>query len=205
MIDWVSIVRHSRRRFSNYVGTRAPIRMKKRRRTPPSVPATANSPQEDRLQYTCCCTHVSWSFALFYFSNFIQCCACIWLEYKMMMPSSEMSISNENANKKTFPIYLILAKNILNMNFDWEIIFSVTQFSIHIRIWLKMEEKIVFHSMNILYNIKKKSINLCSQNQRFKIENEKPMQKSESAANNITSAPKKGESPLKPLVSFLSY
>lgn len=59
MIDWVSIVRHSRRRFSNYVGTRAPIRMKKRRRTPPSVPATANSPQEDRLQYTCCCTHVS--------------------------------------------------------------------------------------------------------------------------------------------------
>lgn len=68
-----------------------------------------------------------------------------------------------------------------------------------------MEEKIVFHSMNILYNIKKKSINLCSQNQRFKIENEKPMQKSESAANNITSAPKKGESPLKPLVSFLSY
>lgn len=57
MIDWVSIVRHSRRRFSNYVGTRAPIRMKKRRRTPPS--AAAGSPHEDRFQYSCCCTHVS--------------------------------------------------------------------------------------------------------------------------------------------------
>lgn len=70
MIDWVSIVRHSRRRFSNYVGTRAPIRMKKRRRTPNPVPvsappapalSTAHSPQDDRHQYTCCCTHVSYS------------------------------------------------------------------------------------------------------------------------------------------------
>lgn len=66
MIDWVSIVRHSRRRFSNYVGTRAPIRMKKRRRTPnpipiaaPTVTSAAHSPQDDRHQYTCCCTHVS--------------------------------------------------------------------------------------------------------------------------------------------------
>lgn len=68
MIDWVSIVRHSRRRFSNYVGTRAPIRMKKRRRAPNSVPVSApppptissstHSPQDDH-QYTCCCTHVS--------------------------------------------------------------------------------------------------------------------------------------------------
>lgn len=63
MIDWVSIVRHSRRRFSNYVGTRAPIRMKKRRRTPPSAAATGTgpnvSPHDDRYQYSCCCTHVS--------------------------------------------------------------------------------------------------------------------------------------------------
>lgn len=64
MIDWVSIVRHSRRRFSNYVGARAPIRIKKRRRTPNSTPippssSNAHSLQEDRLQYNCCCTHVS--------------------------------------------------------------------------------------------------------------------------------------------------
>lgn len=61
MIDWVSIVRHSRRRFSNYVGARAPIRIKKRRRTPNSssiVPST-NSHHDDRPQYNCCCTHVS--------------------------------------------------------------------------------------------------------------------------------------------------
>lgn len=57
MIDWVSIVRHSRRRFSNYVGTRAPIRMKKRRRTPTSV--SPISSHEDHFQYSCCCTHVS--------------------------------------------------------------------------------------------------------------------------------------------------
>lgn len=54
MIDWVSIVRHSRRRFSNYVGARAPIRMKKRRQTP-----TAHTDDHNR-QYSCCCTsHVS--------------------------------------------------------------------------------------------------------------------------------------------------
>lgn len=52
MIDWVSIVRHSRRRFSNYVGARAPLRIKKRRRTPTA------SPTNDRAQYSCCCTHV---------------------------------------------------------------------------------------------------------------------------------------------------
>ncbi|XP_059616770.1 disks large 1 tumor suppressor protein isoform X11 [Phlebotomus argentipes] len=51
MIDWVSIVRHSRRRFSNYVGARAPLRIKKRRRTPTA------SPTNDRAQYSCCCTH----------------------------------------------------------------------------------------------------------------------------------------------------
>ncbi|XP_033241218.1 disks large 1 tumor suppressor protein isoform X31 [Drosophila pseudoobscura] len=32
MIDWVSIVRHSRRRFSNYMGSRSPVRMRRRRR-----------------------------------------------------------------------------------------------------------------------------------------------------------------------------
>lgn len=77
MIDWVSIVRHSRRRFSNYVGTRPAIRMKKRRRTPnpaqiapPSANTAAHSPQDDRHQYTCCCTHVSHLFRFFpYFSN----------------------------------------------------------------------------------------------------------------------------------------
>lgn len=69
MIDWVSIVRHSRRRFSNYVGTRAPIRMKKRRRAPPiqaasattaQVPPVISSPHDDRHHYTCCCSHVSY-------------------------------------------------------------------------------------------------------------------------------------------------
>lgn len=70
MIDWVSIVRHSRRRFSNYVGARAPIRMKKRRQTPnPShvtcMQANLHSPQDDRLHYNCCCTHVSTFIILF--------------------------------------------------------------------------------------------------------------------------------------------
>lgn len=67
MIDWVSIVRHSRRRFSNYVGTRAPIRIKKRRRTPqPS--SQASSPHGDRHQYSCCCAHVSFSTNMLRFS-----------------------------------------------------------------------------------------------------------------------------------------
>lgn len=69
MIDWVSIVRHSRRRFSNYMVARAPVRIKKRRHAPHSAPvaahtpasSTAHSPQDDRRQYTCCCTHVSFS------------------------------------------------------------------------------------------------------------------------------------------------
>lgn len=76
MIDWVSIVRHSRRRFSNYVGTRPMIRMKKPRRTqhpaqitPPCVTTAAHSPQDDRHHYTCCCTHVSHFLRFFpYFS-----------------------------------------------------------------------------------------------------------------------------------------
>lgn len=64
MIDWVSIVRHSRRRFSNYVGARAaPIRIKRRRSpdtpTIPSSSSTAHSLQDDRIQCNCCCTHVS--------------------------------------------------------------------------------------------------------------------------------------------------
>lgn len=60
MIDWVSIVRHSRRRFSSYVGNR-PIRMKKRRRTPPPAPHIASSPTDDghHLHYACCCSNVS--------------------------------------------------------------------------------------------------------------------------------------------------
>lgn len=59
MIDWVSIVRHSRRRFSNYMGGRAPMRMKKRRRTPITY-ATSSSPNNNRSQYSCCCSsHVS--------------------------------------------------------------------------------------------------------------------------------------------------
>ncbi|XP_049312189.1 disks large 1 tumor suppressor protein isoform X21 [Bactrocera dorsalis] len=44
MIDWVSIVRHSRRRFSNYVGARSPVRIRRRRRqlvAPPLAAAPA--------------------------------------------------------------------------------------------------------------------------------------------------------------------
>ncbi|KQS29816.1 disks large 1 tumor suppressor protein isoform X10 [Drosophila erecta] len=45
MIDWVSIVRHSRRRFSNYVGSRSPVRMRRRRRQ-----LTAPPPQQQQQQ-----------------------------------------------------------------------------------------------------------------------------------------------------------
>ncbi|XP_052850656.1 disks large 1 tumor suppressor protein isoform X27 [Drosophila gunungcola] len=45
MIDWVSIVRHSRRRFSNYVGARSPVRMRRRRRQ-----LTAPPPQQQQQQ-----------------------------------------------------------------------------------------------------------------------------------------------------------
>ncbi|XP_022209277.2 disks large 1 tumor suppressor protein isoform X27 [Drosophila obscura] len=38
MIDWVSIVRHSRRRFSNYMGARSPVRMRRRRRQQLTAP-----------------------------------------------------------------------------------------------------------------------------------------------------------------------
>ncbi|XP_017487574.1 PREDICTED: uncharacterized protein LOC108375925, partial [Rhagoletis zephyria] len=41
MIDWVSIVRHSRRRFSNYVGARSPVRIRRRRRQLVAPPAAA--------------------------------------------------------------------------------------------------------------------------------------------------------------------
>ncbi|KRF98853.1 uncharacterized protein Dwil_GK16229, isoform B [Drosophila willistoni] len=54
MIDWVSIVRHSRRRFSNYVGSRSPVRMRRRRRQltapPPATPA-ATSQQQQQQQH----------------------------------------------------------------------------------------------------------------------------------------------------------
>lgn len=67
MIDWVSIVRHSRRRFSNYVGTRVPVRIKKRRRTSPTS-SMASLPHDDQHQYTrCSCTHVSFPIFLFIF------------------------------------------------------------------------------------------------------------------------------------------
>ncbi|XP_032581694.1 disks large 1 tumor suppressor protein isoform X26 [Drosophila sechellia] len=46
MIDWVSIVRHSRRRFSNYVGSRSPVRMRRRRRQ-----LTAPPPQQQQQQH----------------------------------------------------------------------------------------------------------------------------------------------------------
>ncbi|XP_068141332.1 disks large 1 tumor suppressor protein isoform X25 [Drosophila tropicalis] len=53
MIDWVSIVRHSRRRFSNYVGSRSPVRMRRRRRqltAPPPATAAATSQQQQQQQ-----------------------------------------------------------------------------------------------------------------------------------------------------------
>ncbi|XP_026848231.1 disks large 1 tumor suppressor protein isoform X3 [Drosophila persimilis] len=46
MIDWVSIVRHSRRRFSNYMGSRSPVRMRRRRRQQ----LTAGPPQQQQQQ-----------------------------------------------------------------------------------------------------------------------------------------------------------
>lgn len=60
MIDWVSIVRHSRRRFSNYVGSGRPVRTKKKRplsNTPPKqyYQSSPNSPPQG-TNYTCCCS-----------------------------------------------------------------------------------------------------------------------------------------------------
>ncbi|XP_034119378.1 disks large 1 tumor suppressor protein isoform X23 [Drosophila albomicans] len=55
MIDWVSIVRHSRRRFSNYVGSRSPVRMRRRRRqlaAPPAAqPLQQQQPQQQQQQH----------------------------------------------------------------------------------------------------------------------------------------------------------
>lgn len=69
MIDWVSIVRHSRRRFSNYVGSGRPIRMKKKRPLsatpkPPSAHnqyprQSPNSPVATSSYACCCSSHVS--------------------------------------------------------------------------------------------------------------------------------------------------
>ena len=68
MIDWVSIVRHSHRRFSNYVGNR-PVRMKKRRRTPPTYLATTPTDEGHHIHYTCCCTNVSYWRKDFFFKK----------------------------------------------------------------------------------------------------------------------------------------
>lgn len=63
MIDWVSIVRHSRRRFSNYVGSGRPIRTKKSRplsAAPKPIIATGAPQSPPARNYSCCCaSHVS--------------------------------------------------------------------------------------------------------------------------------------------------
>ncbi|XP_017084530.1 disks large 1 tumor suppressor protein isoform X25 [Drosophila eugracilis] len=51
MIDWVSIVRHSRRRFSNYVGSRSPVRMRRRRRQLTAPPPQQQQQQQQQQQY----------------------------------------------------------------------------------------------------------------------------------------------------------
>nr|XP_016939090.1 disks large 1 tumor suppressor protein isoform X26 [Drosophila suzukii] len=48
MIDWVSIVRHSRRRFSNYVGSRSPVRMRRRRRQLTAPPQQQQQQQQQQ-------------------------------------------------------------------------------------------------------------------------------------------------------------
>ncbi|EDW07383.2 uncharacterized protein Dmoj_GI15716, isoform E [Drosophila mojavensis] len=50
MIDWVSIVRHSRRRFSNYVGARSPVRMRRRRRQLTAPPPPSQQQQQQHQQ-----------------------------------------------------------------------------------------------------------------------------------------------------------
>ncbi|XP_030079359.1 disks large 1 tumor suppressor protein isoform X11 [Drosophila hydei] len=50
MIDWVSIVRHSRRRFSNYVGARSPVRMRRRRRQLTAPPPPSQQQQQHQQQ-----------------------------------------------------------------------------------------------------------------------------------------------------------
>ncbi|XP_017045541.1 disks large 1 tumor suppressor protein isoform X20 [Drosophila ficusphila] len=49
MIDWVSIVRHSRRRFSNYVGSRSPVRMRRRRRQLTAPPQQQQQQQQQQI------------------------------------------------------------------------------------------------------------------------------------------------------------
>ncbi|XP_016939090.2 disks large 1 tumor suppressor protein isoform X29 [Drosophila suzukii] len=51
MIDWVSIVRHSRRRFSNYVGSRSPVRMRRRRRQLTAPPPQQQQQQQQQQQH----------------------------------------------------------------------------------------------------------------------------------------------------------
>lgn len=78
MIDWVSIVRHSRRRFSNYVGSRSPVRMRRRRRQLTAPPPQQQQQQQHKSRaqekrekelydgdidggsgsYVCCCSNV---------------------------------------------------------------------------------------------------------------------------------------------------
>lgn len=217
----MSIVRHSRRRFSNYVGTRAPIRMKKRRRTPPSAPSSsagATSPQDDRHQYTCCCTHVSSlnSVALLGFSSIERTkrhrCVCesnvnYWITRMLNMFTGCCRVPKKSISQKQKK----LLSSIVNIWHNDELLFQAnfnilalylpshvspetfdkfpTGFAFPISSWSK---KYVYWI--VLFSF------LFPQ-QRFKIENEKPIQKSESAANNVSAACKKGESPLKPLVS----
>ncbi|XP_017141918.1 disks large 1 tumor suppressor protein isoform X29 [Drosophila miranda] len=50
MIDWVSIVRHSRRRFSNYMGSRSPVRMRRRRRQQLTAGPQQQQQQQPMLQ-----------------------------------------------------------------------------------------------------------------------------------------------------------
>ncbi|XP_034135528.1 disks large 1 tumor suppressor protein isoform X21 [Drosophila guanche] len=50
MIDWVSIVRHSRRRFSNYMGSRSPVRMRRRRRQQLMAPQQQQQQQHQQQQ-----------------------------------------------------------------------------------------------------------------------------------------------------------
>ena len=67
MIDWVSIVRHSRRRFSDYIFT-VPTKIRKRRRVKRHTNSTLSSPNDrdtisrsknDRSICECYWTHVS--------------------------------------------------------------------------------------------------------------------------------------------------
>lgn len=119
MIDWVSIVRHSRRRFSTYVGGRAPIRMKRRRRTPvntshnlASVGAGATSPQHERSHYTCCCTQVS----------LLQFGICLWGMLLMIVKQMlfyELKLFLYNV---VFSIFYYFLELILHQFFDtWRI------------------------------------------------------------------------------------